>query len=283
MCNAVSEAYSLYNDARDVRKGSWTKLPEAVIETNKILTALGTVNSGLGRSVKGGYDYFVKDGHSKAARLGELNTNPIELVMGLIDCHKSKDGNKVKTYTSFLAGFGAKVAVEGAMDSQRGAGVLNKFAKTVSEKTSKIFSVGGNSKEAFVKTGAVLVAGLLYPIISDKVSERVADFAGVAVDKLQAKKGLLADKNSAGVHSNVKPSVKEEHEHLHTHDHVHEHNHEHPHAHDHSHEHNHEHPHAHDHGHEHEHEHSHTHEHAEANLGQVQKFTALLMKNGMKA
>ena len=189
MCNAVSEAYSLYNDGKDVLKGNWRKLPESVIELNKILTAVGMTNGVLGRSVRGGYDYFVKNGHSKALMLGEKNTNPIAFVMGLMDCKRSKNPNKVKTYSSFVAGFSAKVAVESLMDSAKGSKVLEGFSKAVTEKTSKVLKLKGNVKEDTVKVGSFIIAGLLYPIISDKVTDVVSNFTEKIVDKIQNKRG----------------------------------------------------------------------------------------------
>ena len=47
MCNAVSEAVSLYNDGREVLKGNLTKIPEALIETTRILKAVKPVSTNI--------------------------------------------------------------------------------------------------------------------------------------------------------------------------------------------------------------------------------------------
>lgn len=95
MCNAVSEAVSLYNDGREVLKGNLTKIPEALIETTRILKAVKPVSDKYNPK----QDSYVK----KAWDFADKNSDNIEFVMGLVNLRKDKD--KVRNGSSFLAGF----------------------------------------------------------------------------------------------------------------------------------------------------------------------------------
>jgi len=108
MCNAVSEAVSLYNDGREVLKGNLTKIPEALIETTRILKAVKPVSDKYNPK----QDSYVK----KAWDFADRNSDNIELAMGLVNLRKDKD--KVRNGSAFLAGFAVSKGLEKCMETE---------------------------------------------------------------------------------------------------------------------------------------------------------------------
>ena len=178
MCNSFSAAYSLIIDSKDLIKGNKTKLPEVVLGANTVLSALGKTNTSVGRTIKKGYDSFVKNGHDKFYKIGEMNTNPIRFVMGITDCKLHKEGNWVKKYVPYVAGFAADLAVESLMCTQKGAKVLDKVASAAS---------GIIKNQKAKETVNALVSGVLYQVVANTVEDKVGQLADKAVDKFQSK------------------------------------------------------------------------------------------------
>ncbi len=180
MCNSFSDAYSLILDSRDLIKGNRTKLPEVILGANSVLTALGRTNTSVGRTIKKGYDTFAKNGHEKFSKIAEKNPNPIRFVMGITDCKLHKEGNWVKKYVPYVAGFAADLAVEALMSGKKGAKVLNSISTKVSDTLCK----SQKAKE----TVSNLVSGVLYQVVANAVEDKVGQLTDKAVDKFQKQK-----------------------------------------------------------------------------------------------
>ena len=177
MCNSFSAAYSLILDSKDLIKGNYTKAPEVILGANTVLTALGKTNTSLGRTIKRGYDTFAKNGHEKFYNLGQKDVNPIRFVMGITDCKLHKEGNWVKKYVPYVAGFAADLAAESLMNSKAGSKVLN----TISSKVSDTLMKNSKAKE----TVNALLSGVLYQVVANKVEDKVGQLTDKLVDKFQ--------------------------------------------------------------------------------------------------
>ena len=177
MCNSFSNAYSLILDSKDLIKGNYTKIPEVVLGANSVLTALGKTNTPVGRTVKKGYDTFVKNGHDKFYAIGQKDPNPVRFVMGITDCNLHKDGNWVKKYVPYVVGFSADLVAEGLMSSKTGSKVLNTISSSVSNSLFK------NKKTK--ETVNNLVSGVLYQVEANAVEDKVGQLTDKIVDKFQ--------------------------------------------------------------------------------------------------
>ena len=180
MCNAFSSAYSLILDSKDLIKGNYTKLPEVVLGANSVLTAMGKTNTSVGKTIKKGYDSFVKNGHDKFSKVGEMDPNPVRFVMGITDCKLHREGNWVKKYVPYVTGFAADLAAEALMSSKKGAKVLNTISSSVSSTLCK------NTKAK--ETVNSLVSGVLYQVVANAVEDKVGRLAEKAVDRFQKNK-----------------------------------------------------------------------------------------------
>jgi len=176
MCNSFSNAYSLILDSKDLIKGNYTKIPEVILGANSVLTALGKTNTNVGRTIKKGYDTFVKNGHDTFYNIGQKDPNPVRFVMGITDCKLHKEGNWVKKYVPYVVGFGADLVAEGLMSSKAGSKVLNKVSSVAS----------GMFKNTKTKdTVNALVSGVLYQVVSNAVEDKVGQLTDKLVDKFQ--------------------------------------------------------------------------------------------------
>lgn len=180
MCNSISEIYSLYNDSRDLFKGNLTKIPEVVLESNNILHALGNSKLKLGKNVKNSYDIFIKNGFQKTEKYTDVNLDTVSFVAGFANSYLSSDKGKKEKFSaigSFLCGFGAKLAIEGVMNCKYGSNLLQKTSSLFANIASVPLSFFSKNTEKFKSVGAYIISGLLFQLISDKVSEKVEDFA----------------------------------------------------------------------------------------------------------
>lgn len=182
MCNSFSAAYSLILDTKDLIKGNKTKIPEVVLGANTVLSALGKSNTGLGRTIKRGYDTFAKNGHDKFYDIGQKNTNPIRFVMGITDCKLHKEGNWIKKYVPYVVGFTADLVAEGFMGSKTGSKILNSISSKVSDTLCK------NKKAK--ETVNALVSGVLYQFAANTVEEKVGQYTDKIIDKFQKKENI---------------------------------------------------------------------------------------------
>ena len=179
MCNAVSEAVSLYNDGREVLKGNLTKIPEALIETTRILKAVKPVSDKYNLK----QDSYVK----RAWDFADKNSDNIELVMGLVNLRKDKD--KVRNGSSFLAGFAVSKGLEKCMETEKGEKILGKISEAVPKGISKVFNL--NSEKKVVDISKMLISGVLYQVASDKVGEIASGFTEKMIDNLRKSKKLI--------------------------------------------------------------------------------------------
>ena len=181
MCNAVSEIYSLYTDSKDLFKGNCTKLPEVLIEANNVLQTAGNSKFKFAKNVKNGYDFFAKSGFEKCAKYTDINLDAVALVDGVVNSCISNKGKSTKhkllSITSFLSGFGAKLAIEGIMNSKSGANILQKTSSIVSSFVTKPLSFLSKNPEKVKNVATYIISGLAFQIISDKVTETVESFA----------------------------------------------------------------------------------------------------------
>lgn len=187
MCNSVSEIYSLYNDSKDLFKGNITKLPEVLLETNNVLHTVGNSKYGISKNIKKGFDYFVKDGFYKTEKLTNVNLNKVSFVAGILNSLRENKNtntkNKLSSIISFLCGFGAKLAIEGIMDSKTGAKLLQNSSSYISNFATKPLSFLSKNTKKFAEVGSIVISGILYQVISDKVSEKVEDYASKLLAK----------------------------------------------------------------------------------------------------
>ncbi len=177
MCNSFSTAYSLIFDTNALVKGNRTKIPEVILGANSVLTALGKTNTAVGRVIKKGYDTFGKNGHEKFYEIGQKNTNPIRFFMGITDCRLHKEGNWVKKYVPYVAGFAADLLAEGFMGTKTGSKVLDKVSSTISNTLCK------NQKAK--ETVNALISGVAYQFIADTVEDKVEQLTDKVIDKFQ--------------------------------------------------------------------------------------------------
>lgn len=181
MCNAVSEAVSLYNDGREVLKGNLTKIPEALIETTRILKAVKPVSDKYNPK----QDSYVK----KAWDFADKNSDNIELVMGLVNLRKDKD--KVRNGSSFLAGFAVSKGLEKCMETEKGEKILGKISEAVPKGISKVFNLNSEKAKKVVDISKMLISGVLYQVASDKVGELASGFTEKMIDNLRKSKKLI--------------------------------------------------------------------------------------------
>lgn len=179
MCNAVSEAVSLYNDGREVLKGNWTKLPEALIETTRILKAVKPVSDKYNPK----QDSYVKKSVNKAWNFADRNSDNIELAMGLVNLRKDKD--KFRNGSSFLAGFAVSKGLEKCMESEKGEKVLNKISNAVPDCVSKVFKLNSEKAKKAIDISKLIISGVLYQVASDKVGEIASGYTEKVIDKLR--------------------------------------------------------------------------------------------------
>lgn len=181
MCNSVSTIYSLYTNSKDLFKGNITKLPEVLIETNNVLHTVGNSKYKISKNIKNTFDYFIKDGFCKTKKFTNINLNKVSFVAGISNSlYENKDTNiknKLLSIGSFLCGFGAKLAIEGIMDSKIGSKLLQQSSSHISNFATKPFSFLKKNTQNIAKAGTIVISGILYQVISDKVSEKVEDFA----------------------------------------------------------------------------------------------------------
>lgn len=175
MCNAVSEAVSLYNDGREVLNGNWTKIPEAVIETTRILKAVKPVSDKYNPK----QDSFIK----KSWDFADRNSDNIELVMGLVNLKNDKD--KVKNGASFLVGYTASKLIEKGMESENGEKILNKVANVIPNSISKIFKPDNEKSKKVLNISKAVISGVLYQVVSDKIGEIGSKLTENTIDKIR--------------------------------------------------------------------------------------------------
>ena len=177
MCNAVSEIYSLHTDSKELLHGNLTKLPEVLLETNNVLLLAGDSKYLFGKKIKKGYDSFVKNGFEKSKKLAEINLDSVSLVSGLTNSYivnkDEKPKTKVLSMISFLSGFVAKVMIEDIMNTKNGIDILQKTSSMISKVVTKPLSFLTKNTDKIKDLGTYIISGLLFQIISDKVSEKV--------------------------------------------------------------------------------------------------------------